>query len=776
MNRMVKLLPFLLIFLLTHSCSEETIVQPPVIDGELQLDMSIQKPASTNPISTRANHTAEECNIKNISILVFEQNESGTDYEYKYYKEAQNIRRSDDVSFFTVYLEASDRPVRLVVIANTTINEAVWGKNALYDDVKSKFIVNFPQNQTSYFPMYGEYTLNKPLSPASKPAIPAIKMLRTIAKANVVNRTDNFELENIRVYRARKDIQVIPNIMDWNNFRVTTPSIPMDDEFYTTHSDIVNVVSGETSITEKIYVPESGEIFGSAQTKESTCIVVGGKFNGSNETTYYRIDFASGKEGHPFGQILRNYMYQFEITKVTGPGLKDPDEAALTFSVHMECEIKDWEMQTNYMVWYGAYYFGVSSRNVRLPAKKDDPGNPQTIQYETNLDKFFLHFSDPYGNEYGERARPDHPDSLQISDSYFDVKLIPGQNKIEVSVNVDNPFEYEREKYMVAIADYWKVLFKITQEENTGKPIVPRVIKIMSSNGTGCLGSGTLSTSLSNAYKCGENKDARATRAILNNNFGPNRKVNIPNIQFSVMPGNDVCSYMTKYLASGILNDMDIVFLTEGTRTPPAIAQRMLNWVQAQENRVLVVSFDFKAQGVKFDTPWSSYHSRNTSNFELVKWFWSNNIIDPYWYNNKSDASCNELGREKNKFSVPFDMSSYNDYFLKTGPFTESDPVTENPYHYIYSGYWGSAAIPTAEANNIKPLIVYKDDVRGETRLVLGVDYKRRIVYVGDSDIFVHKTRNDRIYDTSGTLNNRYSRIIANLWAWMINEVVLKND
>ena len=65
--------------------------------------------------------------------------------------------------------------------------------------------------------------------------------------------------------------------------------------------------------------------------------------------------------------------------------------------------------------------------------------------------------------------------------------------------------------------------------------------------------------------------------------------------------------------------------------------------------------------------------------------------------------------------------------------------------------------------------------------MIMGIDKKKRIVYVGDMQFFGVGIGNDlkkssRIDNTNGNLTNNYSRIMANLWSWMIEEVVLGNS
>jgi len=64
--------------------------------------------------------------------------------------------------------------------------------------------------------------------------------------------------------------------------------------------------------------------------------------------------------------------------------------------------------------------------------------------------------------------------------------------------------------------------------------------------------------------------------------------------------------------------------------------------------------------------------------------------------------------------------------------------------------------------------------------IVLGIDYARRIVYWGDTDISsylsgIGATNENHINNTDGTINNDASKLIANVFAW-ISETVLYGE
>ena len=64
----------------------------------------------------------------------------------------------------------------------------------------------------------------------------------------------------------------------------------------------------------------------------------------------------------------------------------------------------------------------------------------------------------------------------------------------------------------------------------------------------------------------------------------------------------------------------------------------------------------------------------------------------------------------------------------------------------------------------------------GPGGIVLGIDYSRRIVYWGDTDIGSSassstSTTDNRINNNSGTINNA-SKLIANVFAWIAETVL----
>ena len=118
-----------------------------------------------------------------------------------------------------------------------------------------------------------------------------------------------------------------------------------------------------------------------------------------------------------------------------------------------------------------------------------------------------------------------------------------------------------------------------------------------------------------------------------------------------------------------------------------------------------------------------------------------------------------------------------NSYFTSTGPFTSGSytPVSPGFSFRNYDAYHGEILLNTESAKGITPILTGKAG-----GIVLGVDYSRRIVYIGDTDLGnslsgTGGTSDNRINNTTGRINNDASKLIANLFAW-ITDVVLYGE
>lgn len=95
--------------------------------------------------------------------------------------------------------------------------------------------------------------------------------------------------------------------------------------------------------------------------------------------------------------------------------------------------------------------------------------------------------------------------------------------------------------------------------------------------------------------------------------------------------------------------------------------------------------------------------------------------------------------------------------------------------HRNYDIYHGEIQVNTSASEGITPILMGPGG-----GIVLGIDYSRRIVYWGDTDMSSNlsgtgATSENHINNTAGTINNDASKLIANVFAW-ITETVLYGE
>lgn len=112
------------------------------------------------------------------------------------------------------------------------------------------------------------------------------------------------------------------------------------------------------------------------------CIIIGGKYEGSSELTYYRADFLD--KNKKYLKLLRNHNYKFVVRKIGGqgfPSVKDAYEAGPT---NLEAEVIEWN-EGDYLegVWNETYEIRFSGRNVHF--SQFGKPSPQQIKLITNV-------------------------------------------------------------------------------------------------------------------------------------------------------------------------------------------------------------------------------------------------------------------------------------------------------------------------------------------------------------------------------------------------------
>lgn len=228
--------------------------------------------------------------------------------------------------------------------------------------------------------------------------------------SDIATGCDTFQIKSVRVYRYATSMYVAGTQATAFNFANNRRNaVPHTPDGVTAAADADPLVfTAQTAEDAKgyvrnIYIPE---IENKTKTKDQRiCLVVGGSYKGGKET-YYRVDFirtetdASGKKTTEQLDILRNYRYRFNITKVAGPGTDKPEEALITEPVNISYDCLVWDdADIDKIVYDGQYYLSVSKDKFHFG--KDAANESYTIR--TNWPEGYK-IVDKDGNEWPKAA------------------------------------------------------------------------------------------------------------------------------------------------------------------------------------------------------------------------------------------------------------------------------------------------------------------------------------------------------------------------------------
>ena len=690
------------------SCTDrlEEVEEQYTGENEVWVRLIVSRPYSAKEVRSKAGND-RETEIDEIQLLVFE--EGG----YKYRVPGISITNSGTTTSFSARLLATDKTLDLYIVANATAavlaNEPQVGDTE--NEVRTKLQLGFPVGgKFTTLPMSGHYRLTSGLDANYRQKISGVSMLRAVARVDVlVGGITNFELTSIQAYRVNSRIQLIAN---QDLPVVTAPSIPVNSRMEV--NTPVSAINGNQAVSE-LYLSESVSPAESERVNGATCVVVGGKYAGSEEVTYYRIDFDPDDTQGSFGQILRNHRYVFTIRSVAGPGWPSADEAASNRSAQINLDIQSWDESTTDMYFDTDHHFGVSTREVVLESKQNAA---LTLQVDTDLSDYTFQWSDEQGNVSGTAAQ-------SLAGSYFKVeKTNNGRHIVVTALQSNNSDSDERKAYFVINASRWRILMTIRQQI---VDISGRTINMVSFRSyLGHLGENLLLPNISP-----ESRGA-GLQGILNNpaNFGTGGTVtcggfNLLLTNVSASSINDAALALADVIYFNYVSNGDLrIDLSPVSR-----------WLKASTKRVLILSFD--SQGV--NTP----------------------IMQEFL------GSTPDLMQTSPKSgSYPLAGKSASDFFTDMGPFTVT-PYTPVDANFKFQNYDVThGEIGPGSAEGITPLL---NGPGGG--IVLGVDMSRRIIYIGDIDIFSANNSNSGINNSKGTINSNASKLIANLFAWVVGVV-----
>ncbi|MDR0511437.1 MAG: hypothetical protein LBH06_10155 [Rikenellaceae bacterium] len=336
-------------------------------ETESEVKLSIKVPGETSG-GTRGMSDVDECTVNEIDVLVF----NGTNMLFKYARQATNIvATSNSVKNFEVTLPYGLLDIMVVANASSIIQAASLTPGMTKAQVVAALTSSLPANSAwpngttkwpdgslpplRLIPMWGEknqvtYDQNTSLTGSN-----AIKMTRMVAKVQLFVQSPadaDFELQCVYLYNYNTRGLVCPNQNSGiTNGIVVNPSLPASlgkvsgvDKPLKYIRDVADPDFTNNRFVNTLYTYEA--VKGNINTQpDHTCIVVGGRYKGGTDTTFYRLDFAvknAATNSYDYKPLLRNHNYELVIKRVSGPGFPTHEEAFNSGPVNMEIDILNW--------------------------------------------------------------------------------------------------------------------------------------------------------------------------------------------------------------------------------------------------------------------------------------------------------------------------------------------------------------------------------------------------------------------------------------------------
>lgn len=186
------------------------------------------------------------------------------------------------------------------------------------------------------FPMFGIAKDGVPQFIDENMDLGTVSLVRAVARVDIgigSKNADNntwkksgvpFAMTQVQIWKDGKQYAYMPVENNFSSsegiLAINSPSPVGDTE---TKKYDGTYITNSTYCSEKIYLPEADLLWGNIFDENHTnrlAIIVGGKYNGSETETFYRVDFTNDEGSREKMNILRNHVYQFTIKKVEAAG------------------------------------------------------------------------------------------------------------------------------------------------------------------------------------------------------------------------------------------------------------------------------------------------------------------------------------------------------------------------------------------------------------------------------------------------------------------------
>lgn len=312
--------------------------------------------------------TSDECRIDEVYTLFFRSSSHPTKpNQYAGYArtEVSSTTSSGTVRITMPEGEDANAEWQLLFLANFDRYAVLEGEANVEDLLKNKVASLTYSEAKSYLSVANEddsgFSSPLPMSVSmTKPDlgnVADITFRRRVARIDVSNSApaSNFVLETVMVANARTGSY----LFDEGGFL-------MSDFIHYTGQ---NVDASAGVVQAKLYVFPNFVKIASIRDNMTTCLIIGGKYNGSNMTTYYRVNVSASTSQN----LKANGVYTINISAVSGAGETDPGKAYNGSDLKMKYTLNEWDdtFLETYVFDANGNGLGVSRRNVVFSEEGD---------------------------------------------------------------------------------------------------------------------------------------------------------------------------------------------------------------------------------------------------------------------------------------------------------------------------------------------------------------------------------------------------------------------
>ena len=323
------------------------------------------------------------------------------------------------------------------------------------------------------FPMFGIAKDGVPQFIDENMDLGTVSLVRAVARVDIgigSKNADNntwkksgvpFAMTQVQIWKDGKQYAYMPVENNFSSsegiLAINSPSPVGDTE---TKKYDGTYITNSTYCSEKIYLPEADLLWGNIFDENHTnrlAIIVGGKYNGSETETFYRVDFTNDEGSREKMNILRNHVYQFTIKKVEAAGYGTAELAynSKPKNLGFEATVEPWtEGQKSSVPSIQGYYLsyqGFNGENVDWTyAAGSSQRIPQKQYYWINsrmrfdYDNFYkegnkFYFPDILGGQNGELYAT-VADALRYEGTFPNL-MVSGDDMVDESGNETIPWK-----------------------------------------------------------------------------------------------------------------------------------------------------------------------------------------------------------------------------------------------------------------------------------------------------------------------------------------------